>query len=112
MLFRPIKFLNFYKKLWKTNKNKSFKAKCAGRKAEKKELQDKKKRGLSMDKKNFKAFQKKPIKNLRRLLDMQERKLHVPIQNRTYGDPPPTVVAIVGPPKSGKTTLIESLLKH
>ena len=43
-----------------------------------------------------------------------ERKLHVPLTDRSYlaDDPAPVVVAVVGPPSVGKTTLIRSLVKH
>jgi GTPase SAR1 family protein len=30
----------------------------------------------------------------------------------TVEEPPPILVAVVGPPKVGKTTLIQSLVKH
>jgi ribosome biogenesis protein BMS1 len=93
-------------------KNKKFKPRRAGRKAEKKDVNDKKKRGLSMDKKNNKAFQAAPINDLRRRIDIEQTKIRAPMNNRTYGDGPPLVVAIVGPPKVGKTTLLKSLVKH
>jgi ribosome biogenesis protein BMS1 len=47
-------------------------------------------------------------------LEKMERKLHVPLTDRSYlaDDPAPVVVAVVGPPSVGKTTLIRSLVKH
>ena len=47
-------------------------------------------------------------------LEKMERKLHVPLTDRAYlaDDPAPVVVAVVGPPSVGKTTLIRSLVKH
>ena len=47
-----------------------------------------------------------------RALDKQTRKHHIPEVDRTPLEPPPTLVAVVGPPKCGKTTLIRSLVKH
>jgi ribosome biogenesis protein BMS1 len=48
----------------------------------------------------------------RRKLDKQEKKFHVPKVDRTQGLPPPIIVAVVGPPKTGKTSLIHSLVKR
>jgi ribosome biogenesis protein BMS1 len=80
--------------------NKKFKPQRAGRKKEKKEIIDKKKRNISTDKKNHKAFQVKPSGNLQRTLDLKEKNYHLNnIKNRTYYEPPPMVVGIVGPPK-------------
>ena len=41
-----------------------------------------------------------------RTLDIKEKKHHIPVVDRTPLEPPPVVVAVVGPPKVGKTTLI------
>lgn len=49
---------------------------------------------------------------MRQSADNEQLRLHAPIPKRTYGEPPPKVVAIVGPPKSGKTTLMKSLIKN
>lgn len=35
----------------------------------------------------------------RRNMDIEEKRLHVPLVDRTSLDPPPIVVAVVGPPK-------------
>ena len=43
---------------------------------------------------------------------MQTKKLHLPVVDRTPLEPPPIVVAVVGPPKVGKSTLISSLVKN
>ncbi|PVV03221.1 hypothetical protein BB560_002306 [Smittium megazygosporum] len=47
-----------------------------------------------------------------RKLEKQEKKYHVPLVDRTPKIPPPVIVAVVGPPKTGKTTLIKSLIRR
>ncbi|KAF8477074.1 hypothetical protein BDZ91DRAFT_778247 [Kalaharituber pfeilii] len=44
--------------------------------------------------------------------DVKEKRLHVPMVDRTPEEPPPLIVAAVGPPGTGKTTLIKSLVKR
>ncbi|KAI0465055.1 hypothetical protein LJB42_000273 [Komagataella kurtzmanii] len=45
--------------------------------------------------------------------EMNEKRLHVPMVNRTPDDdPPPVIIAVVGPPGTGKSTLIRSLVKR
>lgn len=65
---------------------------------------------------NAKAFSvaapKKLERQARRTHDINEKKYHVPMVDRTPDDdPPPVIVAVVGPPGTGKTTLIKSLVK-
>ena len=48
----------------------------------------------------------------RRKQDIQERRFHLPLPDRTPLEPPPVVVALVGPPKVGKSTLVKSLVKY
>lgn len=45
-------------------------------------------------------------------LQIKEKRLHVPLVDRLPDDPPPRLVAIVGPPGVGKTTLIKSLIRR
>ncbi|EDO19393.1 hypothetical protein Kpol_1002p40 [Vanderwaltozyma polyspora DSM 70294] len=55
----------------------------------------------------------KMAKTMLRSSDVRERKLHVPMVDRTpEEDPPPVIVAVVGPPGTGKTTLIKSLIRR
>ena len=51
-------------------------------------------------------------KEARRRLDIATKKHNVPVADRTVTEPPPVVIAVVGPPKVGKSTLIRSLVKH
>ncbi|KAH9908571.1 hypothetical protein F4778DRAFT_352255 [Xylariomycetidae sp. FL2044] len=44
--------------------------------------------------------------------DIKEKRLHVPLVERTPEEPPPKLVAIVGPPGVGKTTLLKSLIRR
>lgn len=54
----------------------------------------------------------KAARSARRTLDIETKKMHQPLVDRTPLEPPPIVVAIVGPPKVGKTTLLNSLIKN
>lgn len=74
------------------------------------------KKKLHQNGNNVKAFAvaapKKLEKQARRSHDVNEKRLHVPMVDRTPDDdPPPVIVAVVGPPGTGKTTLIKSLVK-
>ncbi|KAI9684402.1 MAG: Glycoside hydrolase 2 (Mannanase, beta-galactosidase) [Trizodia sp. TS-e1964] len=44
--------------------------------------------------------------------DVKEKRLHVPLVDRLPEEAPPIIVAVVGPPGVGKTTLIKSLVKR
>jgi ribosome biogenesis protein BMS1 len=49
----------------------------------------------------------------RRAAEKDQTRLHVPLVNRSPDDvPPPVIVAIVGPPGVGKSTLIKSLIRR
>ncbi|KZS88759.1 DUF663-domain-containing protein [Sistotremastrum niveocremeum HHB9708] len=88
----------------------------SGAKAEKKA--DKKGKGKAKQQGfNEKAFAPKSGRRAdrqgRRAVEIDQTRLHVPLVNRTPDDePPPVIVAIVGPPGVGKTTLIKSLVKR
>lgn len=47
----------------------------------------------------------------RRKQDLQTKKHHIPLVDSTPDEPPPIVIAVVGPPKVGKSTLINNLIK-
>ncbi|KAI9926449.1 hypothetical protein ASPWEDRAFT_62648 [Aspergillus wentii DTO 134E9] len=44
--------------------------------------------------------------------DIKEKRLHVPLVDRLPEEAPPIVVAVVGPPGVGKTTLVKSLVRR
>ncbi|KAJ2178730.1 Glycoside hydrolase 2 (Mannanase, beta-galactosidase), partial [Coemansia sp. RSA 532] len=48
----------------------------------------------------------------RRKAELDEKKFHVPMADRTPKVAPPIVVAVAGPPQSGKSTLIKSLVRR
>ncbi|KAJ5773898.1 Ribosome biogenesis protein (Bms1) [Penicillium paradoxum] len=51
-------------------------------------------------------------KQAARAHDVKEKRLHVPLVDRMPEEAPPVVVAIVGPPGVGKTTLLKSLIRR
>ncbi|KAG2144176.1 DUF663-domain-containing protein [Suillus bovinus] len=66
---------------------------------------------------NEKAFAPKSgrraDRQARRNVERDEARLHVPLVNRTPDDePPPVIIAIVGSPGVGKTTLLKSLIRR
>ncbi|KAJ3850428.1 DUF663-domain-containing protein [Lentinula lateritia] len=81
---------------------------------------DKKEKGKGKEKKhgfNEKAFAPTSGHNANRLgrraAEKDQTRLHVPLVNRTPDDlPPPIIVAIVGPPGVGKSTLLGSLVRR
>jgi ribosome biogenesis protein BMS1 len=51
-------------------------------------------------------------RQVRRAADLQTKTHHVPVPLREAEEPPPVIIAVQGPPKVGKSTLIRSLVKH
>ncbi|XP_050206240.1 uncharacterized protein LOC126655914 [Mercurialis annua] len=47
-----------------------------------------------------------------RTVEKEQRRLHVPTIDRSYGEPAPYVVLVHGPPQVGKSLLIKCLVKH
>ena len=43
---------------------------------------------------------------------MKTKKHHIPVVDRTPLEPPPIVVVVMGPPKVGKSTLIQCLIRN
>ena len=95
-------------------KHKEHRKRQAGPKSAKKK--QKKKEGKDEEQKNPKAFTYhsavKAGKSIRRTLDLKEKRHHIPVMDRTPLEPPPVLVAVAGPPKVGKSTLIAGLVKH
>uniref|UniRef100_A0A6M2E814 Bms1-type G domain-containing protein n=1 Tax=Populus davidiana TaxID=266767 RepID=A0A6M2E814_9ROSI len=72
--------------------------------------------GEEEKKRNPKAFGFKSSVKAKKLqsrtVEKEQRKLHVPTIERNYGEPPPFVVVVHGPPQVGKSLLIKCLVKH
>ncbi|XP_015379973.1 PREDICTED: ribosome biogenesis protein BMS1 homolog [Diuraphis noxia] len=99
------------------NKKKEHRKPHSGRKAEKKVLKKKLDQDeASARKRNPKAFAINSVVNaqrrFRRAQDLDTKKQHIPLVDRTPLEPPPIIVAVVGPPKVGKTTLINGIIKN
>lgn len=96
--------------------HKAHRARQSGPSSKKKEITDKKKRGLSGDRHNPKAFAFKSSLKAKRLQSIasekDQRRLHVPVVDRSTGEPAPYVIVVQGPPKVGKSLVIKSLVKH
>nr|XP_022906506.1 ribosome biogenesis protein BMS1 homolog [Onthophagus taurus] len=97
------------------DKKKAHRKRLAGRKADKKDAKKKQQENLSDKQKNPKAFTFNSAiraeRRFRRKQDLNTKKQHVPLVDRTPIEPPPILIAVVGPPKVGKTTLINNLIK-
>jgi ribosome biogenesis protein BMS1 len=65
---------------------------------------------------NPKAFAIKSARSaelrFRRKQDLQTKKHHIPLVDQTPDEPPPIIIAVVGPPKVGKSTLIQNLVRN
>ncbi|RNA29423.1 ribosome biogenesis BMS1 -like protein [Brachionus plicatilis] len=51
-------------------------------------------------------------RQFRRTQDIKAKRIQMPEVDRAFLEPPPIFVAIVGPPRVGKSILMQSLLKH
>lgn len=92
--------------------NKAHRASKTGVKAEKKSSKPKHANGF-----NPKAFISANInvaqKQILRNAEKDQKRFHVPLADRTPADePPPVIVAVVGPEGVGKTTLMRSLIRR
>lgn len=95
--------------------HKSHRDRNAGRKAEKKKAKNPHTQELSDKQRNPKAFTfnstVKAERRFRRNQDIETKRQHIPLVDRTPLEPPPVLVAVVGPPKVGKSLLIQCLIK-
>ncbi|KAG2260227.1 hypothetical protein Bca52824_079521 [Brassica carinata] len=99
--------------------HKSHRAPKSGPTAKKKSENDRKKRGIRVSdnkERNPRAFAvKSAVKAKREKIrdaEKEQRRIHLPTIDRTYGEPPPFVVVVQGPPRVGKSLVIKSLVKH
>ncbi|XP_076662632.1 ribosome biogenesis protein BMS1 homolog [Halictus rubicundus] len=95
--------------------HKTHRERNAGRKAVKKKAKNEHVQELTDKQKNPKAFTFhsaiKAERRFRRKQDIETKKQHVPLVDRTPLEPPPILVAVVGPPKVGKSLVIQCLIK-
>ncbi|XP_054014026.1 ribosome biogenesis protein BMS1 homolog [Hylaeus anthracinus] len=95
--------------------HKTHRERNAGRKAEKKKNKKQHVQELTDKQKNPKAFTfhsaVKAERQFRRKQDIETKKQHIPLVDRTPLEPPPVLVAVVGPPKVGKSLVIQCLIK-
>lgn len=104
----------------RSDKKKSHRARHSGVSAEKKKLKKTKSVGkdetLTARQRNPKAFAINSAisaeRNFRRKEDLTAKKQHIPIVDKTPDVPPPVLIAVVGPPKVGKSTVIRNLIKN
>ncbi|CAH1101523.1 unnamed protein product [Psylliodes chrysocephalus] len=101
-----------------SGKKKSHRERHSGRKVEKKKAKKASENVVSNEDpklKNPKAFAfnsaVRAERRFRRKEDLNTKKQHIPLIDRTPIEPPPVVVAVVGPPKVGKSTVINNLIK-
>lgn len=91
--------------------NRPHRDKHSGPSAEKKKTQVQKDQSAKQNPKGF-AVGRRAEKLARRSADVGQKKLHVPLVDRTPDTEPPVIIAVVGPPGTGKSTLIKSLVKR
>lgn len=96
-------------------KHKTHRERNAGRKADKKKAKKEHVQELTDKQKNPKAFTfnsaVRAERRFRRKQDIETKRQHIPLVDRTPLEPPPVLVAVVGPPKVGKSLLIQCLIK-
>lgn len=96
--------------------HRSHRASQAGPKAERKRKKEQLRSGAIPKGSNFKAFGFKSAVRARLnriyVSEKMQKKEHNVVMNRTGDEPPPIMVAVVGPKGVGKSTLIRSLVKH
>ncbi|QCD88478.1 ribosome biogenesis protein BMS1 [Vigna unguiculata] len=96
------------------HRNRQSGSKSDKKKSKKKQNQDA--GGEDQKSQNPKAFAFSSSNKAKRLqsraVEKEQRRLHAPIIDRSYGEPAPYVVVVQGPPQVGKSLLIKSLVKH
>ncbi|GMI70086.1 hypothetical protein like AT1G06720 [Hibiscus trionum] len=88
----------------------------SGASAKKKAKDKNKNQNSDQKQQNPKAFAFRSNAKAKRLqsrtVEKEQRRLHLPVMDRSYGEPPPFVVVVQGPPQVGKSLLIKTLVKH
>lgn len=100
------------------SKKKTHRPRLSGKKAEKKKNKDETPNLDNVDPKirNPKAFAISGVvraeRRFRRTQDIDTKKQRIPKVDRTPVEAPPFIIAIVGPPKVGKSTVFRNLIKN
>ncbi|GMI80529.1 hypothetical protein like AT1G06720 [Hibiscus trionum] len=88
----------------------------SGASAKKKAKDKNKDQNSDQKQQNPKAFAFRSNAKAKRLqsraVEKEQRRLHLPVMDRSYGELPPFVVVVQGPPQVGKSLLIKTLVKH
>ncbi|KAK9205842.1 hypothetical protein WN943_016112 [Citrus x changshan-huyou] len=93
--------------------HKAHRTRKSGSSAKKKSKSDKNKQDKKQNPRAFAFTSSVKAKRLQsRAVEKDQRRLHIPTIDRSYGEPPPFVVVVQGPPQVGKSLLIKSLIKH
>nr|XP_003466154.1 ribosome biogenesis protein BMS1 homolog [Cavia porcellus] len=103
-----------------TKDQKKHRKKHSGPKAEKKKKRHLRDLQLGDEedarKRNPKAFAVQSAvrmaRSFHRTQDLKTKKHHIPVVDRTPLEPPPIIVVVMGPPKVGKSTLIQCLIRN
>ncbi|XP_005411818.1 PREDICTED: ribosome biogenesis protein BMS1 homolog isoform X2 [Chinchilla lanigera] len=103
-----------------TKDQKKHRKKHSGPKAEKKKKRHLRDLQLGDEedarKRNPKAFAVQSAvrmaRSFHRTQDLKTKKHHIPVVDRTPLEPPPIVIVVMGPPKVGKSTLIQCLIRN
>ncbi|CAG7725438.1 unnamed protein product [Allacma fusca] len=99
------------------SKKKPHRKSLAGRKADKKKGKEGNKfENVDPKIRNPKAFTFNSVvsaeRKFRRTQDIETKKERIPLVDRTPVEAPPFIIALVGPPKVGKSTLFQNLVKN
>ncbi|KAE8717907.1 Ribosome bioproteinsis protein BMS1-like protein [Hibiscus syriacus] len=88
----------------------------SGASAKKKAKDKNKNQNSDQKQQNPKAFAFRSNAKAKRLqsraVEKEQRRLHLPVMDRSYSELPPFVVVVQGPPQVGKSLLIKTLVKH
>ncbi|KAG4180957.1 hypothetical protein ERO13_A10G197400v2 [Gossypium hirsutum] len=96
--------------------HKAHRSRHSGASAKKKTKAKNKDQNSDQKQQNPKAFAFRSNAKAKRLqsraVEKEQRRLHLPVIDRSYGELPPFVVVVQGPPQVGKSLLIKTLVKH
>ncbi|KAL4387839.1 hypothetical protein GQ457_09G027850 [Hibiscus cannabinus] len=102
--------------LWTSILLSAHRSRHSGASAKRKAKDKNKNQNSDQKQQNPKAFAFRSNAKAKRLqsraVEKEQRRLHLPVMDRSYGELPPFVVVVQGPPQVGKSLLIKTLVKH